>query len=235
MSLYDLTLDLVGHDVVEVFGESGSGKTSFALLLISDALKKGLNVVYIDTEMNLDEKRVEALKDKGLKYYYMTDVDEIINYLKNEPSFDVLVLDSLGMPVLRKFALASMKEKGDMLLKVIAISGLLKSLSKKNHALVLVTNQPESEFGKTIASQDDLWPFGDKHVFDIKEIWRSAVVVRGKSSTVTKIYAWRSRKFPHGTDLLQLAIGSWGIKAKVLVKPEGTENPAESEESQSEE
>lgn len=212
MALYNLMLEIAGHDVVEIFGPSGSGKTSSALLVAGEALKQGKRVIYIDTEMNLDENHVASLQEAGLEYYYMTDVGEILEFLRRDPQFDVFILDSLGMPILRKFAMANAKERGEMLLKAIAISGKLKELSKRNHALVLITNQPESEFGKSV-SQTALAPFGDKHIFDIKEIWRSTIRARGVGSpTIISVWAWRSRKFAYGTEIYKLAITDSGIK-----------------------
>ena len=225
--LYHLFLDTAGHDVVEVFGPSGSGKTTTALLIAKEALSEGKKVIYIDTEMNLDEKMVEKLRAGGLEYYYMTSDAEIFNFLQNEPKADVYILDSLGMPILRRFARANAKERGEMLLRAIAISGTLKELSKKNHALVLITNQPESEFGKAGANEMTLAPFGDKHVFDVKEIWRSKIVARGVSSTVISVFAWRSRKFGYGKEIFRLAITDRGVKLKVLAKEqieEGEQN-----------
>ena len=227
--LYHLFLDIVGHDVVEVFGPSGSGKTTTALLIAKEALSEGKKVIYIDTEMNLDEKMVEKLKEEGLAYYYMTSDSEIYNFLQNEPKADVYILDSLGMPILRRFARANAKERGEMLLRAIAISGTLKELSKKNHALVLITNQPESEFGKTNASEMTLAPFGDKHIFDIKEIWRSKIIARGVSSTVISVFAWRSRKFGYGREIFRLAITDKGVKVKVMLQKEEEPNAEDQE------
>lgn len=228
--IYDRVLDIVGHDVLEVFGPSGSGKTTFALLLATEALKRGKKVIYIDTEMNLDENRVQELQEAGLEYHYMTDVDEIYNFLLNNPQADVFILDSLGMPILRNFARANAKARGEMLLKAIAISGTLKELSKKNHALVLITNQPESEFGKINITPKDLAPFGDKHIFDIKEIWRSEITFRQPTQTVVGIKAWRSRKFGFNRELVKLVITDGGVKAGIInPSPEKQEEVAGNE------
>lgn len=222
--IYHALLNIVGHDVLEVFGPSGSGKTTFALLLAKEALKDDKKVIYIDTEMNLDEQLVERLRESGLEYYYMTDVAEIYNFLLNEPRADVYILDSLGMPILRNYARANQRERGEMLLKAIAISGTLKELSKKNHALVLITNQPESEFGKSESQRANLAPFGDKHIFDIKEIWRSDVTFRAPDKTVVSIKAWRSRKFGYGREVAKLVISDAGVKAGIIGGKKGENN-----------
>ena len=227
--LYHLFLDMAGHDVVEVFGPSGSGKTTTALLIAKEALSENKHVVYIDSEMNLSEAIVKKLKEEGLEYYYMTSDSEIYNFLRNEPVADVYILDSLGMPILRRFAMANAKERGEMLLRAIAISGTLKELSKKNNALVLITNQPESEFGKTGVSEMSLAPFGDKHIYDVKEVWRSKIVARGVSSTVVSVFAWRSRKFGYGKEIFRLAITDRGVKLKVLAKEQTEEGEQNAE------
>ena len=226
--LYHAILDIVGHDVLEVFGPSGSGKTTLALLLAKEALKEGKKVIYIDTEMNLDERLVERLKAEGLEYYYMTNVSEIYSFLLNAPQADVYILDSLGMPILWRFAKANAKERGEMLLKAIAISGTLKELSKKYHALVMITNQPESEFNKNV-SKSELEPFGDKHIYAAKEIWRTKITFRSPDKTGIIVEAWRSRRFGYGREIIKLLIYDGRVKAKVLV---GGNNEGGSQEAQ---
>ena len=208
--MYRTVLSIVGHDVLELFGDTGTGKTTFAFALAIGALQEGKKVIYIDTERNIDEHLINRLKVLGLEYHYFTSISDVLNFLNNRPKADVYILDSIGMPALRHFAKANAKEKGDMLLKAIAISGLLKDLSRENNALVLITNQPESEFGKGVGV--DRAPFGDKHVFDIKEIWKTEVVEKAPDKTVTRITAWRSRRFGKGKLLARMEISNEGVK-----------------------
>ena len=84
-----------------------------------------------------------------------------------------------------------MKQKGDTLLKLIAVFGSLKEWAYKNNGIVLVTNQPESEFNK--APGHILRPFGDKSQFAAKEIWETIKESSNPKLTRISIKAFRSR------------------------------------------
>ncbi|MBW2638488.1 MAG: AAA family ATPase, partial [Deltaproteobacteria bacterium] len=162
--LLDLIHSYVGNDVLEVFGETGSGKSKFALTVAREAIASGKMVFYLDTERNLTEADVRDLK--GCEYKYTPLIDEIDKIVQNLPKVDVVILDSIGFPVLTTFARMSVKQKGDALLKLIAIFGDLKGWAYKNNGIVVVTNQPESEFNK--GPNHILRPFGDKSQFAAK-------------------------------------------------------------------
>jgi len=199
-------LDLVGPDTLQIFGDTGSGKTTFALEVVRSALDNGMKAVYIDTERNLRKEDIP----EGVEYFYSPFLQDVLARLSKLPKADLYVLDSLGFPVLANMALVDLKKKGDLLMKAIAITHYLKVLSYKNNALVLVTNQPQSEFGKSDTT--DLPPFGAKSLFGYKEIWRSKIAKTSETETLCVIQSWRSRMFGRGRELFILRIGDSGVK-----------------------
>ena len=211
MSLYEKLKEIAGNDVVEIFGPSGSGKTSFCLALAVDAVKNGKSVYFVDAERNVSSV------PEGIKYVYDPTLDGILNYVRYAPKADLLILDSLGFPVVAKYSEASMHEKGTMLLKSVTLASYLKVWTWRNNSLAVVTNQPVSEFGKENVRPEDLPPFGDKARFAVKEIYRTDIVEARPDLTVCSVKAWRSRKFGRGRELFVIKISDEGIKVEVKV------------------
>jgi RecA/RadA recombinase len=206
--ILDLIDSYVGNDVLEIFGDTGSGKTAFVKQVASEAAKAGKKVFYLDTERNLTKKDIELLKK--CKYQYTPVIEEIDRIVQKLPEADVVILDSVGFPVLTTFARMNTKQKGDALLKLIAIFGSLKEWAYHNNGVVLVTNQPESEFGKDKGTV--LNPFGDKSQFAAKEIWK---VIKNDSKpglTSSSIQAFRSRSVGRGTPIAQMKITNVGVE-----------------------
>ena len=216
MSLYEKVYEIVEDDIVQIFGPSGSGKSSFCLALILDAVKHGKTVYFIDAERNIRKKEVTNLP-KEIKYVYDPTLDGILNYVKYAPKADLLVLDSLGLPVVSKYSEVGMNEKGNMLLKCVTLASYLKVWTWRNSSLAVVTNQPVSEFGKENVKPEDLPPFSDKAKFSFKEIWRSEIIETKPDLTVCSIKAWRSRCFGRGRELFTVRISDEGIKVEVKV------------------
>jgi len=212
--LYEKLVKIVGHDVLQLFGDTGTGKTMFCLELMRETVKAGKKVVFIDSERNLNFDEVE--KPENLVYYYSPELKDIINTCANLPKADLYILDSMGFPVVTQFAMASMKEKGDMLLKCVTLTHYLKVATWKHKALAVVTNQPVSPFGKTIP-EDQLPPFGDKSQFGYKEIWRTTMERTNENETTCSIKAWRSRKFGRGKILFLMKISSKGVEIKPFI------------------
>ncbi|MDP2217480.1 MAG: AAA family ATPase [Methanolobus sp.] len=206
--LLDLIHQYTGNDVLEVFGDTGSGKSKFAMTVAREAIASGKKVFYLDTERNLTEADVKDLK--GCEYKYTPIIDEIDKIVQNLPKVDVVVIDSIGFPVLTTFARMSVKQKGDALLKLIAIFGDLKSWAYRNNGIVVVTNQPESEFNKD--KDHILRPFGDKSQFAAKEIWKTEIVDRKPAYTNIRISAFRSRSVGHRTKIADMKITGNGVE-----------------------
>lgn len=206
--LLDLIFDYVGYDVLEVFGDTGSGKTAFVKRVAYEAANAGKKVFYLDTERNLTKNDIDLLKK--CKYQYTPVIGEIDRVIQNLPAGDLVILDSVGFPVLTTFARMSMKQKGDAFLLLIAIFGSLKEWAYKNNGVVLVTNQPESEFNK--GPNHVLRPFGDKSQFAAKEIWETVKQDSKPGLTSSTIKAFRSRSVGRGTHIASMKITNDGVE-----------------------
>ena len=206
---FNFLKELVGDDVLEIFGDTGTGKSKFVHALALEALAAGKTVFFLDTERNLSKNDVEKL---GSSYQYTPVFSEIKTLMTGSPKkVDLLIIDSIGLPILTRFALLSMKEKGNALLDLIAVVGKLKEWAYQNNALVVITNQPESEFGK---SQDEIRrPFGDKAQFAAKEIWLTRKLKTGfETGTKCGLESFRSRSMKNGLSVLQIEITDQGTK-----------------------
>ena len=207
-NILDLIQKYVGNDVLQVFGDTGAGKSKFCFEVAMQAIATGKKVYYLDTERNLTDADVAHLK--GCDYHYTPVLDEIDKIVQNLPAVDVVILDSIGFPVLTTYARLSMKQKGDALLKLIAIFGDLKTWAYKNNGVAVVTNQPESEFNKE--KGHIFRPFGDKSQFACKEIWKTKIKTRGATETNISIEAFRSRSVGMGAKIATMKITDSGVE-----------------------
>jgi len=206
LNLYEMVLNHVEQDVLEIFGDSGTGKSTFAFMIAYHALKAGKTVWWLDTERNLSSSMVSTLQNsENFSYSYTPVFYEVVQRVRNLPKADLYVLDSIGFPALTEFAVVDMNRRGDILLKCIAVMSYLKQACYKNNALAVVTNQPISEFGKNL-SEDELRPFGDKAIFATKCVWKTYLVESKPDLTVVEIRAWRDRKYGKGKPLYRMKI-----------------------------
>lgn len=206
--LLNMIRGYVGNDVLEVFGDTGSGKSKFALTVAREAIAAGKRVYYLDTERNLTDADIKSLK--GCEYKYTPVIEEIDKLVQKLPQVDVVIIDSIGLPVLTSYARLSVKQKGDALLKLIAIFGDLKKWAYLNNGIAIVTNQPESEFNKEPGHV--LRPFGDKSQFAAKEIWKTEITSRNERETNVIIKSFRSRSVGHGSKIASMKITSAGVE-----------------------
>ena len=227
MNLYEEVMKLVADDfdVIELFGDTGTGKSTFFLEVCKAAVLAGKTVRIIDTEKNFNKKIVDEFT-KRWSYIYMADFKDTYDYIVKDKKlisekYDVILLDSLGLQVLGEFAKGTMKAKGDILLKCQAIADAMRKYAVKHKALVLITNQPQSIFGKGKEfTRNMLGAFGDKHAFFIKEIWKSFVFTQSEDMTSCYIKAWRSRFTGKGTRLFDFTIDDDGIQVTPKYKVE---------------
>jgi GTPase SAR1 family protein len=198
-------LEKFGNDTIEVFGESGTGKTTFVKAVLEHYSDR--KSIYIDTERNLLDKL------KNGEYKYIPDFKELFNFIMHLPDgYQLVVLDSIGLPILGEFATMGLNERGDVLLKAQAICYSLKVYSHKNNALILITNQPESEFAKEKGHV--CRPFGDKSIYFFKEVWKTFTRMTIPSRTICDVKAFRSRFYGRDKPIFQITIADAGVEVK---------------------
>lgn len=217
-NLFEIMKFLIEYDTGMVYGDTGSGKSQLAMALIRHAIEAGAKVAVCDTEGNYSGTARRWLSEHT-EYEHTTDFDKVLGWAKALPTtLDLVVLDSLGAPVLGAFALANQRTRGDMLLQAAALAYSLKKFSQENDAMTFITNQPVSEMGKprdfkTGALLNDLQPFGGKANFFIKEVLK-AEKSKSKDQLMSEFTftVHKSRHMPTGYKLLSMKVSNAGIK-----------------------
>jgi len=196
--------ELVGFDVCEVYGGSGSGKSKLCLLLAREAKEAGIPFVYIDTEGNLRDADRRALEGS---YQLITSITEIDKFISGIPAARLLFLDSAGYPILAHWARLKFEERMSALVKLINWFSSIKEWCAKHQALAVVTNQPESIFAQVGSGRQVPEPFGDKSIYTAKEvIFLERPLEPGRPTTI-KGYLYRSRGYPFMFHLFDFVIG----------------------------
>jgi len=206
--VFEKVVSISGRDTLMLFGNSGTCKTTFSVELLKSAPKPSL---YIDTEKNIiDEKAL------GCGYIYCSSFDMLYSAVMNmKKGYKCVVVDSLGLPVLGEFATKDTRQRGEILLRAESISYMLKKYSQSNECLVIVCNQPVSEFGKSDGVKLD--PFGDKSKYFYKEIWETVMLSASPSETRCTVKAYRSRRMGMGTRICDISVSSKGVNIAWLV------------------
>lgn len=136
-----------GH-LFEVYGPDGSGKTTFAILLMASAQKQGLQVGYIEVEY-LDKEHAEhfGLDWDALDIRSPETAEEALGYVMEmcNSGYGLVVLDSVaGMATEEQMEAEEIGATG----QYAQIASLLakelpkiKSLARKNNTCVIFTNQ----------------------------------------------------------------------------------------------
>jgi len=211
-------------DIMEIFGETRSLKTFTAYKFAVERAKAGNKVIYIDTERNMTKEQIKELKDAGCGYKCIINFEKLVNFITSSlpKGYNYLILDSVGLPALGKFAVSSMHGKGQVLLNVQAILYTLKDYCVENDCYALVTNQPTSEMNKEVhfnyngRRYVELAPFGDKGSFFVKEIYRAIPIKRDQNETIVDLIAWGSRVYPKYKPVVRLVRKGTKLEVKTL-------------------
>jgi DNA repair protein RadB len=136
--------------VTQIFGASGTGKTSICLMLSYNTVLSGFKVAYIDTEGISAERVNQIFKDKEkLKDVYIYDVidfkqqssaiKELAKLCKEEEKLKVVIVDSFTF--LYRSELEDVDRQVKAKRELIAQLTFLLGLARKFDLAVVITNQ----------------------------------------------------------------------------------------------
>lgn len=206
-------INIVGNDTLMIFGESGSGKTTFATALAIEGAKTFGHgkVIFIDCERNIVDENI--FRENGIDYEFISDIEKFYTKLINlKKGYRMIIIDSIGQIVAFAFAEKSRGETGMWLQRLYNLCYRLKTYAQINDAIVIVTNQPTSPYMKGEVDPFELKPRGGQIIYLFKEIWRTSRDRYSENKTVCGVYAWRSRRYPFRKRLFTLEISEEGVK-----------------------
>jgi len=208
--IIDMIRKISGNDVLEIFGETGTGKSKIVTEIALQAKADGKTLYFYDTERNITEDIIKQL-DKN--YRYNPKLEELKQFAIKPPKVDIIIVDSIGFPVLTRFAMMNMKQRGEAMLDMIAILGCLKLWCYENNSIAIVVNQPKSELSVagTTKTSDEREPFGDKSAFAAKTILHTKFKERKKDKTVISLTSFRSRDMGFGDEVANIIISNKGV------------------------
>lgn len=221
-SIYDQIINGFGPDLLEVFGETGTMKSQGMVALARQCAEAGKIVYYLDTENNISPKDVRMLREVGVNYHYtplLKEIDDIFEKKLPNMKADVIIVDSVGMPILRKFSAMSAHDRGTALLDLIKWLGVLKEWTYLNKSIAFVTNQPQSEFGKSNSAEkgDHRMPFGDKSSFIPGAILLAKKTLDSPQGSVAAFQVFRLRSRAWGEKIFEVKTDKNGSTIKMVV------------------
>jgi recombination protein RecA len=145
----------------EVFGPNSTGKSTLALSICMQALKRDMNIAYIDCEHSLDPKLVRNMgKEVGVE----ADVDKIelvqaftgddnlesAEMLMKSDEIDVLVIDSVSSLLPKAMAEGDISDNTIGLLARLMSKACLKltPIANRTNTLLIFINQIRHQIGK---------------------------------------------------------------------------------------
>lgn len=222
VGLLDILYELVDDDLIQIFGKTGTCKTTIAIQAALEARKAGRSVYYLDPEKNISKRKKAEMLKSGVTYTPYTpdnpngnfetvkDLEAFHAFIKKIPKVDLLIIDSLGLPCLSVYCAGNQRDQGQTLQKMMLISNTLKSYANRNKSLVIVINQPESDMNKD--PNTERRSFGDKVEFYYKELLKTVFVSKSPNKTSVVVKTYRSRDYGQGTKLFTVEITGNGIK-----------------------
>jgi len=214
--MYGKIASKYGFSLLEIFGETGTLKSKFCVQLALDAAAHGRKAFYLDTEDNLTPDEIKALVKAGVTYHYTPVLAEIEKFIMKDVKplkTDLLIIDSVGMPILRMYSSMGLNEKGNAFLRLIAWLGVLKEWSFSNRTISIITNQPTSEFGKSEKDKGDARnPFGDKANFLPAHIFLAKKATDTEKESKGYLIAFRSRLHGRGAKCFETKVNASGVQ-----------------------
>jgi len=183
--------------ITNVYGESGSGKTNFAIQLAAQVTSEGHKVAYVDTEAGFsperflqiaDEKALDELMIK--EPYDFEEQTEVISSLENfveEENIELVIVDSA-------VSLYRLKVNGDNASEINNELSQqfsdLSNIARKHSIPVIVTNQVYTSF-----DEEGLELVGR----DVPKYWSKCLIkLSNKDKNVRKLEISKHRSMPEG-------------------------------------
>jgi len=143
----------------EVYGPNSSGKSTLALSVCMQALKRNLNVAYVDAEHSIDPKLVRSMANLVgvnadsidlVQAYTGDDNLEIAEILMKSGELDVLVVDSVSALLPKDMAEGEISSNYIGLLARLMSKACLKltPIANYTHTLLIFINQIRHNIGK---------------------------------------------------------------------------------------
>lgn len=227
---YEKLMQLVGAHAVQIFGETGTGKSRLLAAICIEAQLIGKKVLYIDTEGSLPE---DVARDLENYEYIGPDLDAMVERVRlakmQRDQFDLLAIDSIGFPVLTAYASLPLDKRLSAILTLTNVfADAVRFARASRHEdlpapekmnLSIVSNQPVSEFVTVTkgVEPEERDPFGGKLSFIPKLNLRTEVVERSKEKSVFNLVVHKARNMARGTVVAQYTINNSGVTIKWLV------------------
>lgn len=194
-----------GYDkdiITTIYGPAGCGKTNFCMLAAASAAKKGMKVIFIDTEGGFSVERFRQLFEtpelskealQNILLLKPTNFEEqsksfsnLLKELKSDTARKIGLIIVDGMTMLYRLELAEARKQEDEKLKQNKIDEinsklagqmrLLSEIARKENIPVIATNQVYYEF----LSEEELKSGKEKNAFmvggDIMKYWSKCII-----------------------------------------------------------
>lgn len=219
---FDTLLGLVGNHLIEIYSDPGNGKSRLVYHIAIEAERNGKKVLYLDTE-----KSLPVGFETQLKNYEVHTAKTALDLLKQliyrvkkarDEDFNLIIVDSIGLPVLASLPEMSLRERGDAFQLMASLRFQMMGFAFE-HGLTIATNQPVSELahssfgGKApkVSVNEPLPPFGGKSEFMAKLILRSETVQKSADKSIFKLMVHKARDHGQEYEFARFTIGKEGV------------------------
>lgn len=219
---FDRLLEKVGNHLIEIYSDTGNGKSRLVHHIATEAERSGKKVLYLDTE-----KSLPVGFEKQLKHYEVHTAKTALDLLRQliarvrkarDEDFNLIVVDSIGLPVLASLPEMSLRERGDAFQLMASLRFQMMGFAFE-HGLTIATNQPVSELSYSsiagnepkVSRGEPLPPFGGKSEFMAKLILRSEAVQKSPKQSIFRLVVYKAREHGQEYEFARFSIGKDGV------------------------
>lgn len=213
----------LGKHLIEIYSDAGNGKSRLAHHIAVEAQGSGKKVLYLDTECSLPKGY-----EKQLKNYELHTAKTAIDLMKQliarvrrarDENYNMIVVDSIGVPVLAALPEMSMRERGDAFQLMANLRFQMMGFAFE-HGLAIALNQPVSEMAQVsiggkepkVAEGQPLPPSGGKSEFMAKLILRSEAVRKSPQKSEFKLMVYKARDRGQEYEFARFTISDKGVE-----------------------